>query len=38
MFSFALIYVFEKTQNLWAAIVLHALKNGIAFVGLFILS
>lgn len=38
IFSFALIYVFEKTQNLWAAIVLHALKNGIAFVGLFILS
>jgi len=36
--SFALIYVFEKTQNLWAAIALHALKNGIAFVGIFLLS
>lgn len=36
--SFALIYVFEKTQNLWAAIVLHALKNGVAFVGIFLLS
>lgn len=36
--SFALVYVFEKTQNLWAAIALHALKNGIAFIGLFLLS
>ncbi len=36
--SFALIYVFEKTQNLWAAIALHALKNGVAFIGIFLLS
>jgi membrane protease YdiL (CAAX protease family) len=38
IFSFALIYVFEKTGNLRASIVLHALKNGIAFIGLFLLS
>jgi membrane protease YdiL (CAAX protease family) len=38
IFSFALIYVFEKTGNLRASIALHALKNGIAFVGLFLLS
>jgi membrane protease YdiL (CAAX protease family) len=38
IFSFALIYVFEKTGNLRASIALHALKNGIAFIGLFILS
>mgnify|MGYP003584885959 CR=1 FL=1 len=37
LLSFALIYVFEKTNNLWAAIALHALKNGIAFIGIFIL-
>lgn len=38
IFSFALIYVFEKTGNLRASIALHALKNGIAFIGLFLLS
>lgn len=35
LLSFALIYVFEKTGSLWAPIALHALKNGIAFVGIF---
>lgn len=38
IFSFALIFVFERTQNLWASIILHALKNSIAFIGLFLLS
>jgi membrane protease YdiL (CAAX protease family) len=38
IFSFALIYVFEKTQNLWASIALHALKNGVAFIGIFLLT
>lgn len=38
IFSFALIYVFEKTGNLRASILLHALKNGIAFIGIFLLS
>jgi membrane protease YdiL (CAAX protease family) len=36
--SFALVYVFEKTGTIWSAIGLHALKNGVAFVGLFLLS
>lgn len=36
--SFALIWVFEKTGSIWASISLHALKNCIAFVGLFLLS
>jgi membrane protease YdiL (CAAX protease family) len=35
--SLVLIYLREKTGNLWASITLHALKNGVAFVALFIL-
>lgn len=35
--SLMLIALYEKTNNLWACVALHALKNGIAFVALFIL-
>lgn len=35
--SLVLCYLREKTGRLWAGIGLHALKNGIAFVALFIL-
>lgn len=35
--SLVLIYLREKTGSLWASITLHATKNGIAFVALFIL-
>lgn len=35
--SFALIWVFEKTGSIWASILLHALKNLIAFGALFII-
>ena len=34
--SLLLCYVREKTGSIWACVVLHALKNGIAFAGLFI--
>jgi membrane protease YdiL (CAAX protease family) len=34
--SLFLIYLREKTNGLWASMTLHALKNGIAFVSLFI--
>lgn len=34
--SLVLIYLREKTGSLWAGICLHALKNGIAFVALFV--
>lgn len=34
--SLVLIYLREKTGSLWASILLHALKNGIAFASLFI--
>jgi len=36
--SLVLIYLREKTNSLWASISLHALKNGVAFVALFILN
>lgn len=36
--SLVLCYVREKTGNLWASIVVHALKNGLVFLNLFILS
>lgn len=36
--SFVLCYVREKTSSLWPAISIHALKNGIAFVGLFLVT
>lgn len=35
--SLVLIYLREKTGSLWASIGLHAIKNGVAFVFLFIL-
>jgi membrane protease YdiL (CAAX protease family) len=35
--SLVLIYLREKTGGLWASIGLHAIKNGIAFVSLFLL-
>jgi membrane protease YdiL (CAAX protease family) len=40
MFTLSLVLVFlrEKTGNLWAGITLHALKNGIAFVSLFLIA
>jgi membrane protease YdiL (CAAX protease family) len=36
--SLVLVFLREKTGNLWAGITLHALKNGIAFVSLFLIS
>ena len=36
--SLVLVYLREATGNLWAGITLHAVKNGIAFASLFILS
>lgn len=36
--SLVLIYLREKTGGLWASITLHAIKNGVAFVALFILA
>lgn len=35
--SLVLIYLREKTGSLWAGIALHAIKNGVAFVALFLL-
>lgn len=35
--SVVLCYLRERTGSLWAGITLHALKNGVAFVSLFIL-
>lgn len=35
--SLVLIYLREKTGGLWSSITLHAIKNGVAFVALFIL-
>lgn len=36
--SLVLIYLREKTGSLWASITLHAIKNGIAFVALFVVT
>ena len=36
--SLVLIYLREKTGSLWASIGLHAIKNGIAFVALFVIN
>ncbi|HSX29110.1 MAG TPA: CPBP family intramembrane glutamic endopeptidase [Candidatus Saccharimonadales bacterium] len=36
--SLALCYLREKTDNLWASIMLHMLKNGVAYIWLFFLS
>ena len=35
--SLVLIFVRQKTQGLWAGMTLHALKNGIAFLALFVI-
>ncbi|MEK7059285.1 MAG: CPBP family intramembrane glutamic endopeptidase [Patescibacteria group bacterium] len=35
--SLVLVYLREKTGSLWASITLHAIKNGVAFVMLFVL-
>lgn len=35
--SLVLVYLREKTKGLWASIILHALKNGVAFVALFVI-
>ncbi len=35
--SLVLIYLREKTGSLWASITLHAIKNGVAFVSLFVI-
>ncbi len=35
--SLFLIYLREKTNGLWASMTLHAVKNGVAFVALFVL-
>lgn len=34
--SLVLIYLREKTGSLWASITLHAVKNGVAFLALFV--
>jgi membrane protease YdiL (CAAX protease family) len=36
--SLVLIYLRVKTGSLWASITLHAVKNGVAFVSLFVLN
>lgn len=38
LLSLAAIYLREKTGRLWAGMTLHALKNGVAFVALFVLA
>lgn len=35
--SMVLIYLRERTGNIWAGVVVHMIKNGIAFVSLFII-
>lgn len=37
MLSMALIWLRERTGNIWAGVVVHMLKNGLAFVAIFIL-
>lgn len=36
--SLVLVFLREKTGNLWAGITLHAIKNGVAFISLFIVA
>jgi membrane protease YdiL (CAAX protease family) len=36
--SLVLVFLREKTGNLWAGITLHALKNGAAFISLFLIA
>lgn len=38
LLSIVLCFIREKTGSLWAGIVLHAIKNGVAYVSLFILA
>jgi membrane protease YdiL (CAAX protease family) len=35
--SIALIYLYESTNNIWAPIALHMLKNGLAFAALYLI-
>ncbi len=35
--SLVLVYLREKTGSLWSSITLHAIKNGVAFVALFVI-
>lgn len=35
--SMMLIWLREKTGNIWSGVIVHMIKNGIAFVGLFVL-
>ncbi len=35
--SLVLIYLREKTGGLWSSMLLHAIKNGVAFTALFVL-
>ncbi len=34
--SMVMIFLYEKTKNLWVCVGLHALKNGVAFLALFV--
>ena len=36
--SMVLIFLYEKTKNLWMCVFLHALKNGLAFIMLFFIT
>lgn len=36
--SLVLVYLREKTGSLWASITLHALKNGVAFLALYVIN
>lgn len=38
LLSFVLCYLREKTGNLWAGIAVHALKNGVAFIFLYVVT
>jgi membrane protease YdiL (CAAX protease family) len=36
LLSMVMIYLLEKRQSLWVTILLHAIKNGVAFLALFV--
>jgi membrane protease YdiL (CAAX protease family) len=36
--SLVLCYLRQKTDSLWPGIMLHALKNGLAFMSLFLIA
>lgn len=36
--SLVLCYVRDKTSSLWASVIIHALKNGLVFVNLFVIN